>query len=894
MKLALRLYRWFAEAFPHEFKMVYGADVVRLGEDAAASIAREKGLFGLVQLVADIAICVLVEYASEIRADAKQAFRRLYQSPGFTLVGVLSLGLAMGVSSWMFSRLWNGVFRDIPSVTHPGELVMPADALSYPYIERFREHKSLLTGAAAVATGVPFNVSFGPSASSKTRRIFGQIVSPDYFSVLGVQPQRGRVFSPMLDRPGGPAAVVISDQFWRARMNGAPDALGQTLRLNGRPAEIVGIGPPGFRGVLPSTPSEIFVPLTVSPALAPELAGNVVTRLDAKIFVAVLRLAPRVSIDSAEAGLDTIVRQLEKQEFATPERASRSRRVTLLEAAHTQPVPRKLKAVVLGFFATLTGLILGIACLNLGNMSLARAAARQKEFAIRLAIGASRFRLIRQLLTEGVLLAIFGGLAGFALGTSLSAIFARLREPSSVPIDYGYSMDWRVGLFTIAVAVLCGIGFSLVPALQATKSELAPTLKQGAALALPGFRRFGIRNLLVVGQVAGSLLLLLITGFLLIGFANNSNIQIRFDARRMSLASIDPVRDGYAPDRAQAFFEQMLRRLRSSGASRRVALAAQAPFSVVSATVKVTAVSASASSRVEKILGRESVGAGYFEALNEPVLRGREFDERDGKISPDPSGKTSLPAVLNETAAQGLFGAGNPVGQRLREDGQVYEIVGVVPDFTNSWLVDDDQDASMMYLPLTPRDFTSPPPGGITVMVRSESASDTPSAIEREIASMDPKLAVFHVQTLADQLERSRASMRASLDLYMTIGVFGMILAAIGLAGVTAHAVARRRKEIGIRMALGARKSQVLRLVLREGAALVAAGTIFGFIGAMIVVRLLSAITSVFSRAFQVSTNDPRLIVGAPLLLGALAMIACYIPARKSAAIDPLAALRNE
>jgi len=295
-----------------------------------------------------------------------------------------------------------------------------------------------------------------------------------------------------------------------------------------------------------------------------------------------------------------------------------------------------------------------------------------------------------------------------------------------------------------------------------------------------------------------------------------------------------------------------------------------------------------------KSVTEETVGAGYFAALSEPVLAGREFEDRDQRSLADGSKNVPLPVILNEYAARGLFGNENAVGQRVTEDRESYEVVGVVRDLKNGITAGQ---SGAVYLPLRQRDFARPPAGGMTIMVRADAGTpgtDTLRGIQREIASIDPNLAVFNVRTLGEYLDLSRSYLRFALDIYGGIGAFGLVLAAIGLAGVTAYAVARRRKEIGIRMALGARKAQVLRLVLREGTALVTVGTVLGFLGAMAMVKVLSALTSIFVDAFSVATNDPRLLVGAPLLLAALAMFACYVPARRSARIDPLKALRDE
>jgi predicted permease len=894
MNFALRIYRRLAEAFPHEFKMAYGTDMLQLGEDVVEEIAKQNGIAGLIRLIADIAIRVPVEYLSEMRRDLRYAVRGLMKSPGFALVGILSLGMGMGVTTSGFSTLWAQMFRGLPAVLNAQELVMPQEPVSYYYIQQYRAQKSLFSGVAAFQNGVPFNVGFQGNEDAKPQRVFGQLVSPEYFSVLGVKPQRGRVLNPQADKPGNVPVVVITDRFWRNRLNSSPDALGQTLRLNGQTATIVGITPKDFKGASPQAPTELFVPVTVPAALAPELANDVLDKRDAKAFQAIMRLAPGVMIESAEAGLDTLTRHLDEQDTANPVRADKGRRVTLAAGGTMVQIPRNLKPMVVAFNLVLMGLILTIACMNLANMLLARGAARRKELAIRLAIGASRFRLIRQMMSEGILLAILSGVAGLALAYWLSVLRSQLRLPQAVPMELDYSLDWGALVFTFALAIVSGIGFSLAPALQATKADVAPTLKEGAEIQLSGYRRFGMRNLLVVGQVAGSLMLLLITGFLVIGFSVTNNFQTKFDPKTMCLLSIDPARDGYSPEKTQALFEKLSERLKTLGSVRSLAFAGQAPFSIAGGTVQLTAATDSRNtSRVVKSVVKQTVGAGYFTALSEPMLAGRQFEKSDEQSTSDGSKTLALPVVLDETAAHGLFGNGQAIGQRITEDKRSYQVIGVVGNLKNG-IPDETALSGSVYFPLTARDFASPPAGGITIMVRSDAGVDALRAIRSEIASMDPNLSLFDVRTLAEHLELSRSFLRLALDTYGGIGVFGLLLAAIGLGGVTAYAVARRRKEIGIRMALGARKVQVLRLVLREGATLVAVGTVLGFLGAIALVKALSALTSIFADAFKVTTNDPRLIIGAPLLLAAIAMLACYIPARRSAKIDPLRALRDE
>jgi macrolide transport system ATP-binding/permease protein len=894
MNFAWRIYQRLARAFPHEFKLAYGREVMQLGEDVVQDIARREGFAGLLRLIGDIAIRVPLEYLTEMRRDMRYAARALIKSPGFALVGIISMGLGIGLTTNVYSTRWALLTRELPAAANAKNLVIGEKPVSYYYIERYREQKNLFTGVAALQNGVPFNVNLQGLMDAKPERVFGQLVSPNYFSVLGVEPQLGRLLNAELDQPGDAPVVVITDRFWRNRLLSSPNAVGQTLRLNGQTATIVGITPKNFDGALAMNPSELFVPITVPASLAPELANDVLHQHGAKEFVALVCLAPGVTVDSAEAGLDVITRRLDKDEGdpSAPSQADKAKRVVLLPAGTRAPIPRNLRHVVVAFFVVLMGLTMTIACMNLATMLLARGANRSKEFAIRLSVGAGRFRLVRQMVSEGILLSLLGGVAGFALAYGLYGLSSHIPQSAGAPAAPNVALDWHAAVFTFALAVVCGVGFSLAPALQATRSDLAPALKTGSALQLPGYRRLGLRNLAVLAQVTGSLMLLLITGFLVIGLTKANNIEAKFDPKTMVLVSIDPVREGYTPEKAQALFEKLPEQLRASGTVRGVALAAQPPFSSddEDEDIQLTAEDPRESSQVQKSVVRETVGAGYFAALNEPMLAGREFDEPDQRRKADGSKVAALPAILNERAARGMFGNDNAVGKHVRADNQAYEVVGVVRDLKDGSGV----SRPIVYAPLTQRDFARPPAGGIVTIVRADSGGDALISVRSAIASIDPNLYLFDVQTLSENLERTRYTTRSALRTYGGIGLFGLVLSAIGLAGVTAYAVARRRKEIGIRMALGARKGQVLRLVLREGAALITVGTLLGFLGAVAMAKILSTLTSEFADAFKVGTTDPRLLVGAPLLLAALALFACYVPARRAARIDPLKALRQE
>ncbi|MGA3011181.1 MAG: ADOP family duplicated permease [Terracidiphilus sp.] len=895
MNIAWPIYRRLAAAFPHEFKLAFGSEMMQAGEDAIADVAKRHGALGLVRVIADLLVRLPIEYLSEMRRDLPYAARTLMKSPGYAVVGIISMGLGIGLTTNVYSSGWALLTRTLPGVANAEQLVTAQNPASYPYIERYREEKNLFAGVAAVQNGVQFNVAF-EGRNNKPERVYGQLVSPDYFSVLGMDAQRGRLLSADLDKTGTAAPVVVSDRYWRSRLNADPDAIGQTIHLNGQPAIIVGITPRKFDGALTANPAELFVPTTVPAKLAPELGNDVLHNPSAKDFQLLFRLAPGISIDEAEAALDGVTRRLDKDDAFAPPQQDKAKRVILLPAGTRMPIPREYRPKVMGFYIALMVIITAIACLNLATMVLARAASRRKELAIRLGVGASRFRLIRQMITEGILLSLIGGAAGFAMAYGLWALTAHTRLPAGSPIGIDNSLDWHTAIFVFVLAVVCGIGFSILPALQATRTDVAPALKDGAALQFSGHRRFGLRNLAMGAQVAGSMLLLLVTGFLVLGILNGNSIRTNFSQKTMVFLSIDPVRDGYTSDKAQAFFERLPERLRNAPAVTSFALAAQPPYLPGDEdNFHLTVDDPQVSSPVQKDVAKQTVGAGYFAVLNEPVLAGREFEESDQRVNAEATVASkglvlTLPLVLNEKAARAFFGKDNPIGKHLRGDRRAYEVVGVVPEMKDA----GGMIQAIAYLPLTRHDFAQPPGGGITIIARGHSAEDALGGVRSVVSSMDPNLTLFNVQTLSEYLELIRSAMRSALRMFGGIGIFGLALSAIGLAGVTGCAVAQRRKEIGIRMALGARKSQVLGLVLRESGALIAAGTVIGFLGAVALAKALSAITTAFSDAFTVGVDDPRLLIGAPLLLAGLALLACYFPARRATKIDPLQALRQE
>lgn len=759
--------------------------------------------------------------------DARYAVRGMRTNPGFTLVTVATLALGIGLCSVLFSVLNAFVLRPAPGISDASRLVTLEAPVPYPYFERYRDEKGLAAGMAAFIGPVPFGVVVNAQADGKPERVFGHIVSPEYFSTLGVAPLLGRFFDSAQESPGAAPTVVVSERFWRMRLQADPHVAGRALRVNGRQATIIGVGPKDFLGIFPSTPAEIFLPVTADPAVAPELADDILHRTTQPAFRVLVRLRPGMTMAA--------------------------------------------------------------------GVILARGSSRSREIAIRLSIGASRFRVIRQLLTESLILAALGGVAGFAAAYGLLELLARFRGDSPLgQSEIVYTPDLRVALFAFLISALAGAGFGLLPALATTRADLATALKASMGTRRNRYRRFGLRNLFVVYQVAAAMMLILIMQVWSSGLRNAANLDPGFDPAPLQFFSLDPVRDGLAPNQFAALYTGLAQRLARLPGVEGVALADQPPLNLTVANRSVSAPSVPAGSR-ESVhpVAFLSIGPGYFATLGAPLVRGAEFSERDLGLDAAPS--DILPAVINQTAAKDLFGGADPLGRRIRQDAEgvqrTFQVTGVVRYDRQSLAV--NRPVATIFLPLTRHDLRRGSQSGTIVLLRARTHLDG-AAIRRELASIDPNLTMFNPQTMREFLAATNRVVQTGIAFTSGVGLFGLLLACVGLAGVTAQAVERRRKEIGIRMALGARPPQVLRLVMREGAVMISAGAAFGFAGAYGISRVLAAASAQMAEIIGWSTGDRAFIMGLPLLLVSLAAIACYLPARRSISLDPLVALREE
>ncbi len=910
LTLSLRLYRALSRAFPFEFKSAYGDEILQLTEDSIESIWRRHGAAGLFRLIADLAVRISAEHLAELSQDIRYGLRMLAASPGFTAVALVSLSLGICVATSAFSELNAVILRDIPLVRDPGRLVALQAPTSFPTYKQYRERGDLFSSTFAYVAPVPFGVSQG----GHTERAWGHLVTPSYFSTLGIRPALGRFFASGEQPSPDVDTVVVSYRFWQNHLAFDPSIIGKTLRINGRPCTIAGVAPKDFLGASPLIfYADLWLPVgdASGPPTAPELAGDALDRRDVTMFQVVGRLQPGVSVARAEAEMDTVARQFQLS-YREEDKRQKGRRVVLAPGGKVLALRSQDLPLVTAFPMVLVGLVLLIACSNVAHMMLARAANRRREIAVRLALGASRARLIRQLLTESMLVAAGAGVLGLLLSVWLMHLASGVQMPFPMPVSYDLQPDGRTLVFTLFLTLLTGVAFGLAPALEATRTDLTPALKEGGTFRFRRCRRLGLRNLLVLYQVSGSLSLLLLTGFLVLGFQRTAGMDVGFDPRNLYLVSLDPIRDGYTGDQAADFFQKLLERVKRLPSLTAATLTDTVPMSGNgNPSVTFSANGGDNGARLTGNAHKYVVGKDYMDTLGIPIVQGRGFRKEDEAAD-------SNAILVSEALVRELWKGLDPLGRRIEigngeiapgkgldatgsfdhrpvtpANGRaVFEVVGVARDTKLAFEMQDPRPA--IYFPLRTPDYARPSLLGVSLMIRAAPGGDVLGAVGREVSAMDANLTPFNVRGMPEQIDRLMFLLRLAVWIYGGVGLFGLILASVGLAGVTAWSVSQRGHEIGIRIALGATRGDVLCLVMRESAGLVAAGSVLGLAGAWAVARVLSSFLSSVARAASASTSDPVLLVGAPLLLASLALAASYVPARKSMQIDPVVALRQE
>lgn len=813
--------------------------------------------------------------------DLRYAIRSLRKSPGFTIAAIAILGLGIGANATIFSLVNAILIRRPAGVQDPGGLVALYTSdfsgprfggSSYADFLDMRKQTDAFTGLLAYAFR-PVSLSTGTS----TERGVSEVTTANYFSLLGLRPALGRTFLAAEDTPGSAPVTVISYGLWERSYGRDSTAIGRVLRLGGQPFTIIGVAPRGFEGLLRGFGPDVWVPAGAYSRISlfdPSGRGN-------RGLLVVGRLAPGKRLADARAQLEVVAQRLHQ---AYPQNwtdvKDRARVVTVIPESEARLFPQ-IRGAVVGFMALLivvVGLVLLIACANVANLLLAKAAARRKEMAIRLSLGAARGRLVRQLLTESVVLGLAAGAAGLTLAAWVSGFVSGFRPPVPLPIALSVSLDTRVVGFTVAVSLLTAIAFGLAPALQLAQPRLASALKDDVGSA-PGRRRHRLRDTLVVVQMAVSLILLVGGGLLIRALRSGQSIDPGIDTEHALMMSVDLGLQGYDETRGRAFYQQILKKVRALPGVEAAALGSQVPLNPFGSERRRTAIQGYAQQQGEDLEFNDNfVTPDYVRALGVEVVRGRAFTEADGPGAPGV-------AMVNETFARRFWPGADPIGQRLSvsgNDGPWLDIVGVVRDGKYVTL---GEDATPYFLLPLAQQYE----GGTTLFVRTGGdPASLLSPVREAVRALDRDLPVFDIRTLRDHVSASLLPQQVAATLLGCFGALALLLAALGIYSVVAYSVSQRTREIGIRVALGASRDEVVKLVLRQGMVLVAVGGTIGLVAAGGVSHLIRSLL------YGVSALDPLTFIGMSLLLFAAALLACYLPARRAAKVDPVEALRSE
>jgi len=814
----------------------------------------------------------------EMFQDLRYGVRMLRTHKSFTAAAVLSLALGIGANTAIFSLVDRLLVRPLP-VEQPERLVAfnkgtPPDLFdkfTYPDFADYRDLNTVFDGLVCVA-----ETALNLSERGPAERIHGLQVSGNYFSALRVTPALGRGFLLAEERaPDAPPVAVLSYGLWQRRFGADPAVVGREITLNGRGHTVLGVAPAEFTGTIRGTAPDLYVPIK------PDSSRG-------KYWLLLMgRLKPQVSREQAQAAMNVLGLQI-AQHYPRPDGSPRREPPLLLEdgsQGHTYLL-RKL-SFPLKLLMGMVALVLLIACANVANLLLVRAAARRKEMAIRMAIGAGRGRLVRQLLTESLLLAGLGGGVGLWLAGPIGQLLASFTPPVgrgyATPLSLAGGLDARVLVFTCCLSLLAGIVFGLAPAFGAARTGLVTALKDGANDEA-NQRRLSPRKLLVVAQVALSFVVLIGAGLCVRSLQRLQAIDAGFDPAKVLVLSLDLGPSGYDEARGRLFYQQLVERVTALPGVESASLAQLTPLSD-DPLQRRTAIEG-----YEPPPGEQSVsffynvvGPRYFETLRTPLISGRDFTPQDRASAPQV-------VIINETLARRYFPNGNALGKRLIFGAyrgspiplQHLEIVGVVTDSKYAELT--EQTRPMMFLPLAQ---TYRPEMRLHVRTAQDPAALI-AAIRRETQKLDASLPVYNVRTLAGQKDRSLYNARLAATLLSVFGGLALLLASIGLYGVMAYVVGRRRREIGVRLALGAQQRDVFRLVLKEGMTLVAVGLALGLAGALTGTRLLTTFL------YGVRPTDAATFISIALLLAVVALVANYLPARRAAHTDPMQALRHE
>ncbi|SPE31030.1 putative Permease [Candidatus Sulfopaludibacter sp. SbA3] len=813
------------------------------------------------------------------------ALRQLRKNPGFTCLVVLTIALGIGANTAIFSCI-NGFLRPLPARS-PEQLVVLAaqtkgDETGLNYRLSFSMLKDLRRQASRFSDVFGFNTMLGGlNADGKVTTFTYQTFSGNAFTAMGIRPAAGRLFLPGEGEASGSATnIVLGYSYWQKRFGGDAHVVGKQVRMDGIPATIIGVVPEQFRGLYSGAEMDGYLPLNMLTLRGISDPSVFYGDRTARPLTLLARMQPGIRLAQAQSSIDVISRQLQQQYPATdkgitlhviPERLARPVPVHFI----TEQIP-----VITVCLLILSGLVLLLACMNVANLMLVRAAIRQREMAIRAALGSGRGRLVRQMLTESGLLALLGACAGMLLGRWATDVFlGSINRGTSLPIKVDSGFDWRVFAYALAGAAFTAVAIGIWPALRASQTDAGWVLHDSAR-GTHGAARQRVRSLLVVAQVAGSLTLLIVAGLFVRSLERAQRMNLGFEPRQLLTARMNPRDVGYSNARSKEFYRELERRIREVPGVQTASYAFNVPMSYLNQAEKVFVEGKPlAEGEQPPTAGMNPVDRDYFETLRIPIVHGRAFTDADTEA-------TTKVAIVNQTMAARFWPNEEPIGKRFRieADGPWWQVVGVAHD--SKYVVVFESPLSYFYLPLEQRFFYMR-----VLQLRTKVPPDSlRTRLEQEIQRLNPDIPISDLQTMEQSLQgfMGFAMFRMGAQQAGAMGLLGLILAVIGVYGVVSCGAAQRTREIGIRMALGAEPRDVAALVLGQGVRLVIAGIAVGLLGAMAVSRLAARVL------FLISTTDPLTFGVVSLVLAAIALWACYLPARRAMRVDPMVALRHE
>jgi putative ABC transport system permease protein len=824
----------------------------------------------------------------EMFQDLRFGVRMLVRGRGLTVAAVLCLALGIGANAAIFSLASAVLWRPLP-VEQPGQLVeiirgdgMNGNTLSHPDYMAISERNDTLAGLAISSL---IELSF--SHSSQSQMITGELVSGNYFDVIGVKPGLGRAFLPEEDRvPGERPVVVVSHDFWQSQLGGDPELVGKTIRINNQRYTVVGVAPSGFRGANTPFAAAVWIPVMMIEATMTVRQTPPPLKDRGHEFAAIGRLKPGVSLVQAQAQLEAFNRQLE---LANPLPADRTRGPNAdrsLKLVHSQGLFAPLRPMAntaTALLSAVVGLVLLIACANVANLLLARAAARRKEIAIRLALGAGRMRLIRQLLTESFLLALLGAVVGLLIAIWINQALMALEPP--VPAAWNFQIDLRLDAaalgFTILLTFVTALIFGLAPALQASKPDLVPALKdEASAPARRGryLRWLSLRNSLVVAQLAVSLVLLVGAGLFIRSLQHVQRLDLGFKTEDRLAMSFNLAMQGYDEARTREFVARAIERLAALPGVERVSAANTLPLGVMGfgAPVEIEGRPTPPDAR-PVFVENQLVGLDYLRTMGTRLVHGRDFTAQDATAA-------VRVAIINERMARRFFPNEDPLGKRLRmgePNAPFCEIVGVAQDVTFNLGADP---GPAVYRPLAQQSSQ-----WLTLVVHTTGDPKAQiAAVRRAVQAIDDNLPAQEIKTLEEIVGLQFWPARMLAGLLAVLGSVGLLLASVGVYGVMSYVVAQRTREIGVRMALGAQSRDVIKLIVSQGVGLTLAGAAIGLALAFASTRLIASLL------YGIEATDPVTFILVPSFLLGVAVVSCYLPARRGTKVDPILALRSE